>query len=117
MIAREFLGTAQVPGGEELRLFAHGRDFMIVMGQNELMSTRMRHSEEQLATMTLERLAAPAPRVIEPMQVGLGGEEDHATIVPNRRNAAALFRLIPARFCTASRAPGRTRTVRLGTGK
>ena len=64
MIAREFLGTAQVPGGEELRLFAHGRDFMIVMGQNELLSTRMRGSEEALATMTLERLAVPAPRLL-----------------------------------------------------
>ena len=56
MIARELLGTAQVPGGEELRLFSHGRDFMIVMGHNELMSTRLRGSEEALATMTLDRL-------------------------------------------------------------
>ncbi len=56
MITRELLGTAQVPGGEELKLFAHGRDFMIVMGHNELMSTRMRGSEEALATMTLDRL-------------------------------------------------------------
>jgi spermidine synthase len=64
MIARELLGTAQVPGGDELRLFSHGRDFMIVIGQNELMSTRMRGSEEALATMTLERLAAPAPHLL-----------------------------------------------------
>lgn len=56
MITRELLGTAQVPGGEELRLFAHGRDFMIVLGHNELMSTRMRGSEEALATLTAERL-------------------------------------------------------------
>ena len=56
MITRELLGTAQVPGGEELKLYAHGRDFMIVMGHNELMSTRMRGSEEALATMTLDRL-------------------------------------------------------------
>lgn len=56
MITRELLGTAQVPGGEELRLFAHGRDFMIVMGHNELMSTRMRGSEEALARLTIERL-------------------------------------------------------------
>lgn len=56
MIQRQLLGTAQVPGGEELRLFAHGRDFMIVLGHNELMSTRMRGSEEALATMTLDRL-------------------------------------------------------------
>lgn len=58
MITRELLGTAQVPGGEELKLYAHGRDFMIVLGHNELMSTRMRGSEEKLATMTLERLGA-----------------------------------------------------------
>lgn len=65
MIARELLGTARVPGGEELRLFAHGRDFMIVLGHNELMSTRMRGSEEALATMTLDRLAGvSAPRLL-----------------------------------------------------
>src|SRR5690606_7558468 len=57
MIARELLGTAQVPGGEDLRLFAHGRDFVIGLGRNELMSTRMRHSEEQLAELTLDRVA------------------------------------------------------------
>ncbi|PLK26520.1 spermidine synthase [Novosphingobium sp. TH158] len=56
MIPRIHLGTAQVPGGEELRLYSHGRDFMIVLDRNELMSTRMRGSEEALATMTLERL-------------------------------------------------------------
>ncbi len=64
MIARELLGTARVPGGEELRLFSHGRDFIIALGRNELMSTRMRGSEEALATMTLARLAAPAPRLL-----------------------------------------------------
>ncbi len=64
MIARELLGTAQVPGGEELSLFRHDRDFIIVLGRNELMSTRMRGSEEALATMTLERLAASAPHLL-----------------------------------------------------
>ena len=56
MIQRELLGTAQVPDGPELRLFKHDRDFMIVLGHNELMSTRMRGSEERLATLTLDRL-------------------------------------------------------------
>lgn len=65
MLTRELLGTARVPGGEELKLFAHGRDFMIVMGHNELMSTRMRGSEEALATMTLDRLKGKsAPRLL-----------------------------------------------------
>jgi spermidine synthase len=56
LIPRIHLGTAQVPGGEELRLYSHGRDFMIVLDRNELMSTRMRGSEEALAVMTLDRL-------------------------------------------------------------
>lgn len=57
MIARELLGTAQVPGGEDLRLFRHDRDFMIVMGHNELMSTRRSGSEVALATQSIARLA------------------------------------------------------------
>jgi spermidine synthase len=65
VIARELLGTAQVPGGEKLELFSHDRDFMIVLGRNELMSTRMRGSEEALATMTVERLAGrTTPRLL-----------------------------------------------------
>ena len=57
MIARELLGTAQVPGGEELRLYRHGGDFMIVLDRNELMSTRRSGSEEALATMAYARIA------------------------------------------------------------
>ena len=60
MIPRELLGTAQVPGGEDLRLYRHGADFMIVLDRNELMSTRMRGSEEALATMSCERIAGRA---------------------------------------------------------
>ena len=57
MIPRELLGTAIVPGGgEELRLFRRGRDYMIVLDRNELMNSRMSGSEEKLATMTIERL-------------------------------------------------------------
>jgi len=57
MITRELLSTAQVPGGEELRLFRHDRDFMIVLGHNELMSSRMSGSEIALAEQTCDRLA------------------------------------------------------------
>ena len=57
MIARELIGTAQVPGGEELRLFRHDRDFMIVMGYNELMSSRMSGSEIALAELSCARIA------------------------------------------------------------
>ncbi|MBK5265384.1 MAG: spermidine synthase [Alphaproteobacteria bacterium] len=57
MIPRELIGTAQIPGGEQLRLVSHGRDFMILLDRNELMSTRMRGSEEALATMSCARIA------------------------------------------------------------
>lgn len=59
MTPRELLGSAIVPGGgEELRLFRRGRDFMIVLDRNELMSSRMSGSEEALAVMTCEGLGA-----------------------------------------------------------
>ena len=56
MTPRELIGTATVPGGEPLRLFRRGGDFMIVLERNELMNSRMSGSEEALATMTCERL-------------------------------------------------------------
>ncbi|HEX7782282.1 MAG TPA: spermidine synthase [Sphingobium sp.] len=56
MQPREFIGSANVPGGEELRLYRRGRDFMIVLDRNELMSSRMSGSEEALADMTCDRL-------------------------------------------------------------
>jgi spermidine synthase len=60
MKPRELLATAQIPGGDELRLFKRDNDFMVVLGGNELMSSRMSGSEEALATMTCERLSDPA---------------------------------------------------------
>ncbi|MCB2048331.1 MAG: spermidine synthase [Novosphingobium sp.] len=65
MIARELLGTAQVPGGVLLELYRHDRDFMIVVGNNELMSTRRWGSEVALAEMALDRLGnPPAPHLL-----------------------------------------------------
>ncbi|KQN00756.1 spermidine synthase [Sphingobium sp. Leaf26] len=56
MIPREYLDCAQVPGGQELKLYRRGADHMIVLDRNELMSSRMSGSEKQLALMTIERL-------------------------------------------------------------
>lgn len=64
MLQRELIDTAEIADGETLELFRHGRDFMIVLGRNELMSTRMRFSEEQLAILTLERLGKENPRIL-----------------------------------------------------
>ncbi|EIZ79931.1 hypothetical protein WSK_1469 [Novosphingobium sp. Rr 2-17] len=56
MIQRELLDTAWIPDGERLELYRHDQDFMIVIGHNELMSTRKWGSEEALATMAFERI-------------------------------------------------------------
>ena len=62
MTPRELIDTADVPGGEPLRLFRRGGDFMIVMDRNELMNSRMSGSEEALSTLTAERLAGRKPQ-------------------------------------------------------
>lgn len=65
MTPRELIDTAKIPGGDELRLFRRGKDFMIVLDRNELMSTRMSGSEEALAVMSCERLAGrKAPHLL-----------------------------------------------------
>ena len=64
MLPRETLATAQIPDGDTLTLVSHGRDFIIMLGRDELMGTRMQFSEQQLAELTLERLANPAPRIL-----------------------------------------------------
>jgi spermidine synthase len=56
MKPRELIATAQVPGGVKLRLVRHGDDHMIMVDNNELMSSRVGGSEEALATMTCDRL-------------------------------------------------------------
>lgn len=58
MKIRELIGTAEVPGGDELRLYRRGDDFIIAIDRNELMSSRMSGSEEALAT-TCDRLRSP----------------------------------------------------------
>ncbi|MGB7409158.1 MAG: spermidine synthase [Pontixanthobacter sp.] len=64
MLERKLIDTARVPSdvgeGAQLQLIAHGRDHMIVVDRNELMSTRMQFSEEQLAELTIDRLAQKA---------------------------------------------------------
>ena len=65
MVPRELIDSADVPGGEPLRLFRRGGDYMIVLDRNELMNSRMSGSEEALAVMTCARLAArTAPHLL-----------------------------------------------------
>lgn len=64
MLQRECIDTAQIEDGVLLELYTHAGHFMIVMGRNELMSTRMRFSEEQLAELTIDRLGKDNARIL-----------------------------------------------------
>lgn len=60
MFGHNWIGTAHVPDGVEMRLMQCGDEFTILLECNELMSTRVSASEEALATMTHARLG-PRP--------------------------------------------------------
>jgi spermidine synthase len=56
VIPLQLIDTAPLPDGGTLRLMNRGADFSILFGRNELMSSRLRGSEEALATLACERL-------------------------------------------------------------
>jgi spermidine synthase len=66
MIPRILIDRAQVPGSdEELRLMKRGTEFSIMLGQNELMSSRLSGSEEALASLACEKIGdVPAARLL-----------------------------------------------------
>jgi len=65
VIPLQLIDTAQLPDGGTLRLMNRGADFSILFGRNELMSSRLRGSEEALATLACERLGARShPRML-----------------------------------------------------
>ena len=65
MIPWVLLDTAKVPGGDELRLKQRGAEFAIMLGNNELMNSRLSGSEEALATIACERIRnRPKPRML-----------------------------------------------------
>jgi len=66
MIPWSLLDTAQVPGGGgELRLKRRGAEFSIMLGQVELMNSRLSGSEEALATIACERIRTrERPRIL-----------------------------------------------------
>ena len=95
MLQRELIDSTQIEDGVCLDLYRHGRDVMIVLGRNELMSTRMRFSEEQLAQLTIERLGKDNARLL------IGGYGMGFTL------RAALRRLGPKGWaCVVELVPG-----------
>ncbi|MCV9936197.1 hypothetical protein OIU35_07450 [Boseaceae bacterium BT-24-1] len=60
------LDAAQIPGGGTLKLMRRGEDeFSITLGHNELMNSRLKGSEEALASLAIERIGQrPKPRLL-----------------------------------------------------
>jgi hypothetical protein len=97
VIPWSLLDTAQVPGGGELRLMKRGAEFSIMLGGNQLMNSRVRGSEEALATIACERI-----RTRERPQILIGGLGMGFTL---RAALAALgpdARIIVANWCRLS---------------
>jgi spermidine synthase len=65
MIQWEVLGRERAPEGGELVLSQRGEEFIIHVGDRELMSSHASHSEQEMARIVASRLVnRPAPRVL-----------------------------------------------------
>ena len=64
--------TAAIPGGGELHLFQHVRDFAIRVGRDELMNSMSHGSEDALARLAFARLGARTRRQILIGGLGMG---------------------------------------------
>ncbi|HEX8534191.1 MAG TPA: spermidine synthase [Allosphingosinicella sp.] len=95
MKPRELLAKAVVPGGEELSLYRRGDDFMIVLGRNELMNSRMSGSEEALATMTLDRLGGRSAPHLLIGGYGMGFTLRAALAAMSPQGRATVAELVP----------------------
>ncbi len=65
MLPRILIDTAKIPGGGELRLIQRGTEFSIMLGTNELMNSRLKGSEEALASLSCGKILPRAqPRML-----------------------------------------------------
>ena len=97
MIPRILIDTARVPdSNEDIRLFRRGGEFSIMLGQNELMNSRLSGSEEALAKLTCERIRElPAPRLLIG-GLGMGFTLRAALSVLGPRAEVIVAELIPS---------------------
>lgn len=97
MIPWSLIDTAQIPGGEgALRLMRRGAEFSIMLGNNELMNSRLSGSEQALATLSYERIrSSSGPSIlIGGLGMGFTLRAVLAVVGPNARVVVA--ELVPA---------------------
>ena len=97
MIPWDLLDKAQIPGGEgELRLMRRGAEFSIMLGNIELMNSRLSGSEEALAALACERIQArPRARILIG-GLGMGFTLRRALAVLDPRARITVAELVPA---------------------
>ena len=89
MIPWKHIDTTRVPGSDgELRLMQRGAEFSIMLGQNELMNSRLSGSEEALATLACRRLEARQGAALLIGGLGMGFTLRAALAVLGRRRGS-----------------------------
>ncbi|MBP0618137.1 spermidine synthase [Jiella mangrovi] len=73
MIPWEHLATSSIPGSEgDMKLMRRGAEYSIMLGQIELMNSRLSGSEEALARLSVEKIAGRAAPTIVVGGLGMG---------------------------------------------
>jgi spermidine synthase len=97
VIPWSLIDTAQIPGGEgELRLMRRGAEFSIMLGNNQLMNSRLSGSEQALATLSYERIhSRPGPHILIG-GLGMGFTLRAALAVLDPKARVVVAELVPA---------------------
>ena len=91
------IDTARVPGADiELRLMRRGEEFSMMLGQNELMNSRLSGSEEALATLTCKKIEAVKRPHLLIGGLGMGFTLRAALAVLGRDARITVAELVPA---------------------
>jgi spermidine synthase len=90
------LDMAAIPGGGELRLYQHGRDFSIRVGRDELMNSHAHASEDALASQACARLRGPVPWRVLVGGLGMGFTAAAALREVGATGRVTVAELVPA---------------------
>jgi spermidine synthase len=97
MIPWSQIDTARVPGADaELRLMRRGSEFSMMLGQNELMNSRLSGSEEALATLACRRIEALKSPHLLIGGLGMGFTLRAALAVLGTEARVTVAELVPA---------------------
>lgn len=90
------LASAPIPGGGEMHLWRHVRDFAIRVGRDELMNSGTHGSEEALASLAYARLGARPGRRVLVGGLGMGFTAAAALRGAGEDGRVTVAELVPA---------------------